>query len=81
MCKSMCKRLCKNISNKKEVFVNEYENKIAGYTSSPNLDQIKKEFFKSIKENNEKDVILDPEDAELLSIFIKKILSELNIRQ
>ena len=62
-------------------FVNEYENKIAGYTSSPNLDQIKKEFFKSIKENNEKDVILDPEDAELLSIFIKKILSELNIRQ
>ena len=62
-------------------FVNEYENKIAGYTSSPNLDQIKKEFFKSIKENNEKDVILDPEDAEFLSIFIKKILSELNIRQ
>ena len=61
-------------------FVNEYENKIAGYTSSPNLDQIKKEFFKSIKENNEKDVILDPEDAELLSIFIKKILNELNIR-
>ena len=60
--------------------VNEYENKINSYTSSSQINQIKKEFFNSIKENNKKDVILDPEDAELLSIFIKKILNELNIR-
>ena len=60
--------------------VNEYENKINSYISSSQIEQIKKEFFQSIKENNEKDNILDPEDAELLSIFIKKILNELNIR-
>ena len=60
--------------------VNEYENKINSYISSSHIEQIKKEFFQSIKENNEKDNILDPEDAELLSIFIKKILNELNIR-
>ena len=60
--------------------VNEYENKINSYISSSHIEQIKKEFFQSIKENNEKDNILDPEDAELLSIFIKKILKELNIR-
>ena len=61
--------------------VNEYENKINSYISSSHIEQIKKEFFQSIKENNEKDNILDPEDAELLSIFIKKILNELNIKQ
>ena len=60
--------------------VNEYENKINSHISSAHIKQIKKEFFQSIKENNEKDNILDPEDAELLSIFIKKILNELNIR-
>ena len=60
--------------------VNEYENKINSYISSSQIEQIKKEFFQSIKENNEKDNILDPEDAELLSIFIKKILNELYIR-
>ena len=60
--------------------VNEYENKINSYISSSHIEQIKKEFFQSIKENNEKDNILDPEDAELLSIFIKKILNELSIR-
>ena len=60
--------------------VNEYENKINSYISSSHIEQIKKEFFQSIKENNEKDNILDPEDAELLSIFIKKILNELNVR-
>ena len=61
--------------------VNEYENKINSHISSSQIEQIKKELFQSIKENNEKDNILDPEDAELLSIFIKKILNELNIRQ
>ena len=60
--------------------VNGYENKINSQISSSQIEQIKKELFQSIKENNEKDNILDPEDAELLSIFIKKILNELNIR-
>ena len=60
--------------------MNNYENKILSYTSSSNIEQIKNEIFKSIKENNEKEVILDTEDAKILSVFIKKILNELNIR-
>ena len=62
-------------------FVNEYENKIISLTSSSNFNEIKKDFFKSIKENNNKDTIIDPNDAELLSIFIKKVLKELDLRQ
>ena len=45
--------------------VNEYENKINSHISSSHIEQIKKEFFQSIKENNEKDNILDPEDCLL----------------
>ena len=62
-------------------FVNEYENKIISLTSSSNFTELKKYFFKSIKENNNKDTIIDPNDAELLSIFIKKVLKELDLRQ
>ena len=62
-------------------FVNEYENKIISLTSSSNFTELKKDFFKSIKENNNKDSIIDPNDAELLSIFIKKVLKELDLRQ
>ena len=62
-------------------FVNEYENKIINLTSSSNFTELKKDFFNSIKENNSKDAIIDPNDAELLSIFIKKVLKELDLRQ
>ena len=40
-------------------FVNEYENKIISLTSSSNFTELKKDFFKSIKENNNKDSIID----------------------
>ena len=60
--------------------VNEYENKINNYVSSSNFKEIKKDLFDSLRENNEKDEILDPEDAEILSIFIRKILKELSLR-
>ena len=59
---------------------NEYENKLNNYVSSSNFKEIKKDLFDSLKENNEKDEILDPEDAEILSIFIRKILKELSLR-
>ncbi|MDC2987298.1 hypothetical protein OAY20_04305 [Candidatus Pelagibacter bacterium] len=59
---------------------NEYENKLNNYVSSSNFKEIKKDLFESLKENNEKDEILDPEDAEILSIFIRKILKELSLR-
>ena len=62
-------------------FVNEYENKIINLTSSSNFTELKKDFINSIKENNSKDAIIDPNDAELLSIFIKKVLKELDLRQ
>ncbi|MDA7715143.1 hypothetical protein N8827_00960 [Pelagibacteraceae bacterium] len=59
---------------------NEYENKISNLVSSSNFKEVKGNFFESLKENNVKDVILNPEDAEILSIFIKKILKELSLQ-
>ena len=60
---------------------NEYENKVMSLISSSNFNQLKIDFFNSIEENNNKDLILNPKDAQLLSIFIKKILSELDLKQ
>ena len=60
--------------------VNEYEEKILSHISTSNINELKSEIFKSIKENNEKEVILHPEDAKDLSIFMKKIFSELNLK-
>ena len=60
---------------------NEYENKMMSLISSSNFNQLKIDFFNSIEENNNKDLILNPKDAQLLSIFIKKILSELDLKQ
>tara|TARA_B100001063_G_C16599066_1_gene469701 strand:- start:107 stop:367 length:261 start_codon:yes stop_codon:yes gene_type:complete len=59
---------------------NEYENKLTDLISSSNFKEVKIDFFKSLKENNEKDIILNPDDAEILSIFIKKILNELSLQ-
>ena len=59
---------------------NEYENRLNNYFSSSNFKEIKKDLFESLRENNEKDEILNPEDAEILSIFIRKILKELSIK-
>ena len=59
---------------------NEYENRLNNYFSSSNFKEIKKDLFESLRENNEKNEILDPKDAEILSIFIRKILKELSLR-
>ena len=59
--------------------INEYENKINNLTSSAYLIELKKEIIKDISNSNKKENILYPEDAQLLSIFIRKILTELKI--
>ena len=50
---------------------NEYENKFTDLVSSSNFKDYKNDLFKSLEENNKKEVILDPNDAQILSIFIK----------
>ena len=60
--------------------LNEYEQKLENYTSSTKINELKKEFIDSIKKNNEKENILDQNDALVLGIFIKKILNELDIK-
>ena len=61
--------------------INEYEQKVINYSSSSYLNGIKKELFESIKESNEKDKILNSNDAIVLSTFIRKILKELELKQ
>ena len=58
---------------------NEYENKLTNLVSSSNFKDFKTDLFRSLEENNKKDAILDPNDAKILSVFIKKILNELNL--
>ena len=60
--------------------INDYEQKITELSSSSNRLELKQDFINSIKEANEKDKILYTEDAEAISIFIKKILSELDLK-
>ena len=60
--------------------VNEYEEKLLSHISTSNINELKRDIFKSIKENNEKEAILHPEDAKELSVFMKKILDELDLK-
>ena len=60
--------------------LNEYEQKLENYTSSTKINELKKEFIDSIKKNNEKENILDQNDALVLGTFIRKILNELDIK-
>lgn len=61
--------------------INDYEQKVAQYTTSSYLQEKKKELFDFIIENNNKDKILDTKDAKILSTYIKKILKELELNQ
>lgn len=47
--------------------------------SAHNLSQHKDNFFEELDKLNNKDNIFYPEDAKIISKFIKKIMSELNI--
>ena len=61
--------------------INDYEQKVAQYTTSSYLQEKKSELFEFIIENNNKDKILDSKDAKILSTYIKKILKELELNQ
>ncbi len=61
--------------------LNEYEQKLENFTTSSNLNMIKDEMFNSMNESNNKERILDDKEALILSIFIKKILNELDLNR
>ena len=60
--------------------LNKYEQKLENYTSSSQINKLKKEILISIKESNNKEKIFDQEEAIILGTFIKKILKELDIK-
>ncbi len=60
--------------------LNKYEQKLENYTSSSQINKLKKEILISIKDSNNKEKILDQEEAIILGTFIKKILKELDIK-
>tara|TARA_E500000178_G_scaffold328986_1_gene359469 strand:+ start:544 stop:807 length:264 start_codon:yes stop_codon:yes gene_type:complete len=60
--------------------LNKYEQKLENYTSSSQINKLKEEILISIKDNNNKEKILDQEEAIILGTFIKKILKELDIK-
>ena len=59
--------------------INEYENKLIKLSSSENIIELKKDILANLEKNNNKEKILYPEDAKIISLFIKKIRSELDI--
>ena len=60
--------------------LNKYEQKLENYTSSSQINKLKNEILTSIKDSNNKEKILDQEEAIILGTFIKKILKELDIK-
>tara|TARA_B100001057_G_scaffold498041_1_gene603895 strand:- start:114 stop:377 length:264 start_codon:yes stop_codon:yes gene_type:complete len=60
--------------------LNEYEQKLENYASSSQINKLKKDVLQSIKKSNEKEKILDQDEAIILGTFLKKILKELDIR-
>lgn len=59
--------------------INEYENKLIKLSSSENIIELKKDILANLEKNNNKEKIFYPEDAKIISLFIKKIRSELDI--
>tara|TARA_E500000178_G_C16410845_1_gene482956 strand:+ start:34 stop:294 length:261 start_codon:yes stop_codon:yes gene_type:complete len=60
--------------------VNDFKKQIYEITSKSNRDGMIIKIKEEIKKANKKENILDQEEKELLSIFIKKLISELNLR-
>lgn len=59
--------------------INEYENKLINLSSSDNIAELKKDILENLEKNNNKEKILYLEDAKIISLFIKKLRSELDI--
>ena len=60
--------------------INHYENKLAENFSSDNVKIYKSKLIESLKKTSEKDKILYEEDAELLGVFLNKLIQELDLK-
>jgi hypothetical protein len=58
--------------------IKSYENQLMNNFSEDKIQFVAKKIREELKDINQKDKILYPEDAELLGTFLKKILSEIN---
>ena len=58
--------------------IKSYENQLMNNFSKDKIQFVKNKIREELKYINQKDKILNPEDAEILGTFLKKILSEIN---
>jgi len=61
--------------------INSIESKIYHLKSKQNIELVKKKIFKEIKNASEKGAYFTEEERNILSNFINKIVSELNIQK
>lgn len=61
-------------------FFNNLENKLESNFSKSTIREYKNKMFNEMENLNKKDRIFYEEDAKTLSIFIKKILKELDLK-
>jgi len=60
--------------------INDYETKFSESLSSSSLVELKSTIIDEIRKSNSREQILYKSDAEILGVFIKKILAELNLK-
>tara|TARA_B100000767_G_scaffold271771_1_gene298050 strand:+ start:1112 stop:1378 length:267 start_codon:yes stop_codon:yes gene_type:complete len=60
--------------------INSIESQIYHLKSKQNIEQVKTKIFNEIKDGSEKDAYFTEEERNILSNFINKIISELNIQ-
>ena len=60
--------------------INDYETKFSESLSSSSLVELKSTIIDEIRKSNSREKILYKSDAEILGVFIKKILAELNLK-
>ena len=58
--------------------INEFKSELSNLSSPQKIAELKLKFFNEIKKANKKDNYFSPEEREDLSIFFKKIQSELS---
>lgn len=61
-------------------FFNNLENKLENNFSKSTIAEYKNKMFNEMESINKKDRIFHEEDAKTLSVFIKKILKELDLK-
>lgn len=60
--------------------INSIESQIYHLKSKQNIEQVKNKLFNEIKNGSEKKAYFTEEERDILSNFINKIISELNIQ-